>query len=107
MPLVIAFLILEQCFHRLPNHLFASLIHISSSDDEDDFSSDYVPSGSTLLNHTPLPTRTPCSPLLDHTPLPTLTPEDDPEKDPAEDPEEDPEEDLSWVSDEDGADKDD
>ncbi|KAB2623719.1 suppressor protein SRP40-like [Pyrus ussuriensis x Pyrus communis] len=82
---------LEQCFHRLPNHLFAPLIHISSSDDEDDFHPDCVPSSP----------RPPCPPIPDHSPLPTLTPEDDPEEDPEEDPEDDQDYDLYWVSDDD------
>ncbi|KAB2608784.1 hypothetical protein D8674_011952 [Pyrus ussuriensis x Pyrus communis] len=87
---------LEQCFHRLPSHLFAPLIHISSSDDEVDFRADYVPPS----------TSTPCPPIQDHSPLPTLTPEDDPEENPqenhADDPEEGPEEDLYWIFDDDG-----
>lgn len=72
--------------------MFAPLIHISSSDDEDDFHPDCVPSSS----------RPPCPPIPDHSPLPTLNPEDDPEEDPEEDPDDDQDYDLYWVSDDDG-----
>ncbi|KAM1814237.1 hypothetical protein ACFX1Q_027610 [Malus domestica] len=47
---------LEQCMHRIPNHLFAPLIHISSYDDDSDFSPNSVPP----------PSHTPCPPILEH-----------------------------------------
>ncbi|KAB2611694.1 hypothetical protein D8674_019726 [Pyrus ussuriensis x Pyrus communis] len=78
---------LEQCIHRIPNHMLVPLIPLSSSDDKSGFGPDCV---------TP-PSCIPCSPIMEHTPLPSPTPKDDPEVDP----EEDPEEDLYWVSDED------
>ncbi|KAB2612682.1 hypothetical protein D8674_034998 [Pyrus ussuriensis x Pyrus communis] len=48
---------LEQCFHRLPSHLFAPLIHISSSDDEVDFRADCSRKGSHTFDAKMLPTR--------------------------------------------------
>ncbi|KAB2635174.1 hypothetical protein D8674_025708 [Pyrus ussuriensis x Pyrus communis] len=78
---------LEQCIHRIPNHLLTPLIHISSSDDDSDFRPATVPP----------PSHTPYSPILERTPLPTPTPENDLDEDPEEDPAEDSEEDLYWI----------
>ncbi|KAM2910894.1 hypothetical protein FF1_003718 [Malus domestica] len=80
---------LEQCIHRIPNHMLPPLIHLSSSDDDSDLRSARVPP----------PSHTPCSPILDRSPLPALPPEDDPEADPDEDPEADPEEAVYWCTD--------